>query len=59
MISRFDVLGVHVSAIDIPTATDEIARWIEQREQHYVCVTGVHGVMESQRDADLKAIHNR
>jgi N-acetylglucosaminyldiphosphoundecaprenol N-acetyl-beta-D-mannosaminyltransferase len=59
MIPRFDVLGVQVSAIDIPTATDEIGRWIEQREQHYVCVTGVHGVMESQADAELLAIHNR
>jgi N-acetylglucosaminyldiphosphoundecaprenol N-acetyl-beta-D-mannosaminyltransferase len=24
----------------------------------YVCVTGVHGVMESQRDPELLAIHN-
>ena len=38
MIPRFDVLGVQVSAIDIPTATDEIGRWIEQRERQYVCV---------------------
>lgn len=59
MIPRFDVLGVQVSAIDIPTATDEIGRWIEQRERQYVCVTGVHGVMESQSDAELLAIHNR
>jgi N-acetylglucosaminyldiphosphoundecaprenol N-acetyl-beta-D-mannosaminyltransferase len=59
MIPRFDVLGVQVSAIDIPTATDEIGRWIERREPHYVCVTGVHGVMESQADAELLAIHNR
>ena len=59
MIPRFDVLGVQVSAIDIPTAIDEIGRWIEQREQHYVCVTGVHGVMESQSDAELLDIHNR
>ena len=59
MIPRFDVLGVQVSAIDIPAATDEIGRWIERREPHYVCVTGVHGVMESQADAELLAIHNR
>jgi N-acetylglucosaminyldiphosphoundecaprenol N-acetyl-beta-D-mannosaminyltransferase len=29
--------------------------WIARREQHYVCVTGVHGVMESQRDPALRA----
>lgn len=40
-------------------AVDEITRWIDVREQSYVCVTGVHGVMEAQRDAELRAIHNR
>lgn len=40
------------------TALAEIQRWIELRERHYVCVTGVHGVMESQRDPFLREIHN-
>jgi N-acetylglucosaminyldiphosphoundecaprenol N-acetyl-beta-D-mannosaminyltransferase len=57
-IRRFDVLGVGVSAVDVDVAVDEIARWIDAREQHYVCVTGVHGIMESQRDLELRAIHN-
>jgi N-acetylglucosaminyldiphosphoundecaprenol N-acetyl-beta-D-mannosaminyltransferase len=35
-----------------------IDRWIAHRQQHYVCVTGVHGVMESQRDEGLRRIHN-
>lgn len=59
MIERIDVLGVHVSAINIPMAVAEIERWIEAREPRYVCVTGVHGVMECQRDPELRAIHNR
>jgi N-acetylglucosaminyldiphosphoundecaprenol N-acetyl-beta-D-mannosaminyltransferase len=58
LIPRVDVLGVGISAVDMATAVDEITAWIERREQHYVCVTGVHGVMESQRDADLMRIHN-
>jgi N-acetylglucosaminyldiphosphoundecaprenol N-acetyl-beta-D-mannosaminyltransferase len=53
-----DVLGVGVTAIDMGQAVAEIARWVAAREQHYVCVTGVHGVMESQRDPELLAIHN-
>lgn len=57
-IPRVDVLGVHVSAIDLPIAINEIERWIVTREHHYVCVTGVHGVMESQRDPELRRIHN-
>lgn len=58
LIRRVDVLGVGISAVDMTAALDEITAWIEQREQHYVCVTGVHGVMESQRDPDLLRIHN-
>jgi N-acetylglucosaminyldiphosphoundecaprenol N-acetyl-beta-D-mannosaminyltransferase len=59
VIDRVDVLGVHVSAINPTMAVAEIERWIDAREQHYVCVTGVHGVMESQRDPALREIHNR
>jgi len=55
---RVDILGVHLSAIDMPMALAELDRWIDAREPHYVCVTGVHGVMESQRDDRLRAIHN-
>lgn len=58
-IPRVDVLGVGVSAVDMNGALDEIARWIDTGEHHYVCVTGVHGVMESQSDPELMDIHNR
>jgi N-acetylglucosaminyldiphosphoundecaprenol N-acetyl-beta-D-mannosaminyltransferase len=59
MIARADILGVGVSAIDIPSAVDTIARWIAEGRQKYVCVTGVHGLMESHRDPALREIHNR
>ena len=58
-IPRVDVLGVEVSATDLDTAVAEIARWRRSGERRYVCVTGVHGVMESVRDPDLRDIHNR
>ncbi len=57
--ARCDVLGVGISAINIPLAMETIDQWIAAGEKHYVCVTGVHGVMESQRDAELKRIHNQ
>jgi N-acetylglucosaminyldiphosphoundecaprenol N-acetyl-beta-D-mannosaminyltransferase len=59
LIRRVDILGVGISAIDMSMAVDEIERWIVAGERHYVCVTGVHGVMESQADPELRAIHNR
>jgi N-acetylglucosaminyldiphosphoundecaprenol N-acetyl-beta-D-mannosaminyltransferase len=56
---RVDVLGVGVSAIDMTMALDLIGRWVANGEHHYVCVTGVHGIMESQRDPHLRDVHNR
>jgi N-acetylglucosaminyldiphosphoundecaprenol N-acetyl-beta-D-mannosaminyltransferase len=35
-----------------------IEGWIARREPRYVCVSGMHGVMESQRDDRLRRIHN-
>ena len=58
MVERANILGVGVSAINMPMAVDAIESWIASREPHYVCVTGVHGVMESYRDRGLRAIHN-
>ncbi len=55
---RCDVLGVGISAVNIPLAVRTIDRWIARGSKHYVCITGVHGVMESQRDPELKRIHN-
>lgn len=55
---RVDVLGVGVSAIDIDAAVAIFERWVARGERHYVCVSGVHGVMESRRDPALRAIHN-
>ena len=56
---RVDVLGVGISAIDMPAALHLIDQWISQGDRRYICVTGVHGVMESQRDPLLRYVHNR
>jgi N-acetylglucosaminyldiphosphoundecaprenol N-acetyl-beta-D-mannosaminyltransferase len=56
---RCNVLGVGVSAINMPIAVAQIDNWIRQRKDfHYICVTGVHGVMESQHNQTLRGIHN-
>lgn len=58
-IERVNVLGVGVSAINIPMALDQIDQWIKRRDTHtYVTVSGVHGVMESQRDEMIRRMHN-
>ena len=56
---RINVLGIGVSAVDIPCTLDTIDCWIVGGDKQYVCVTGVHGIVESQHDGDLLKIHNR
>jgi N-acetylglucosaminyldiphosphoundecaprenol N-acetyl-beta-D-mannosaminyltransferase len=55
---RANILGVGISAADVELAVDTIDQWVSQKQAHYVCVTGVHGVMESWRDERLRQIHN-
>jgi N-acetylglucosaminyldiphosphoundecaprenol N-acetyl-beta-D-mannosaminyltransferase len=57
-IARLDVLGVEVSATDVSMAIDEIDRWIRQGHRSYVTLTGVHGVMESVRNDEIRRVHN-
>ena len=57
--ARVDIFGVGVSAINMDDAIATIGGWIERRTPNYVCITGVHGVMESRRDARLRDIHNQ
>jgi N-acetylglucosaminyldiphosphoundecaprenol N-acetyl-beta-D-mannosaminyltransferase len=55
---RVNILGVRVSALNMAQALSIIDEWIARRQRHYVCVSGVHGLMESQRDEGLRRIHN-
>jgi N-acetylglucosaminyldiphosphoundecaprenol N-acetyl-beta-D-mannosaminyltransferase len=55
---RVNVLGVGISPLTRDQALATMERWIAQRDRQYVCVSGIHGVMESQRDARLRGIHN-
>ncbi len=55
---RADILGVAVSSTTLDEAVATMERWIVERSRNYVCVTGVHGVMESRRDERLRRIHN-
>lgn len=46
------MLGVDVAAIQISGTIAQMESWIaERRRRHFIAVTGMHGVMEAQRDA--------
>jgi N-acetylglucosaminyldiphosphoundecaprenol N-acetyl-beta-D-mannosaminyltransferase len=58
-LERANILGVGVSALAMAEAVGRIEHWIGAGAREYVCVTGMHGVMESQSDPALRRIHNR
>ena len=58
MIQRFNVLGVALSAMDLRIATEAVLEALRARRKGYVCVTGVHGVIEAQHDAGFRGILN-
>ena len=55
---RANVLGVGVHALNMDSAVAHLEDAVLKNQKGYVCVTGVHGVMESQVDQDFKAILN-
>lgn len=57
--ARTNVLGVGISSLDMDRAVWLLLEARRFNRSGYVCVTGVHGVIESQRDPELKQIHNR
>jgi N-acetylglucosaminyldiphosphoundecaprenol N-acetyl-beta-D-mannosaminyltransferase len=59
MPARSNVLGVGISVVDLEQASRIVLKGaLEVGAGKYVTVTGVHGVMESQRNPELKKIHN-
>lgn len=56
---RANVLGVGVHALDMRTAVEFVESSISRGLKGYVCVTGVHGVMEAQRSAEFRKILDR
>lgn len=56
---RVNVLGVGISVINLQTALTAITEAVRQQRRGYICVTGVHGVMEAQADERFRRILNR
>jgi N-acetylglucosaminyldiphosphoundecaprenol N-acetyl-beta-D-mannosaminyltransferase len=56
---RCNVLGVRISATNMDEAV-RLSDWqIHTGGRGYICVTGVHGVMEAQSDLDFRSILNQ
>ncbi len=49
-----NVLGVQVEALDMAAALSRIETALITRQKGYVCMAGVHGIMEAQRNPAVK-----
>jgi N-acetylglucosaminyldiphosphoundecaprenol N-acetyl-beta-D-mannosaminyltransferase len=56
--SRANILGVGVSAISMTQAVSQTIELLETTRTGYICVTGVHGIMEAQIDEGFRSILN-
>jgi len=55
---RVEVLGVRISALNLDSAKKTILERLQKKEKGYICVTGVHGVIEAQDDSRFRKILN-
>jgi N-acetylglucosaminyldiphosphoundecaprenol N-acetyl-beta-D-mannosaminyltransferase len=53
------VLGIPVDPLDMESALKRIAEELRARRKGYVCLIGVHGIMEAQRDPGLAQTYVR
>lgn len=53
-----NVLGVRISAVNMADAVALAEQWIAARRPGYICMTGVHGVMEAHGDQELLRVLN-
>ena len=56
---RVNVLGVGIHRLNLSSAVDLMAAAVRERRKGYICVTGVHGVMEAQTDPAFRRILNQ
>ena len=55
---RANVLGVGISRVNLASAVQTLAGWLERSERGYVCIRDAHGVVLCQHDEQLRRIHN-
>src|SRR5271163_2280054 len=53
---KVNVLGVGIHAVNMRSATTILESHIRTNTKGYVCLTGVHGIMEVQRDSRLRSV---
>jgi N-acetylglucosaminyldiphosphoundecaprenol N-acetyl-beta-D-mannosaminyltransferase len=56
--ARVNILGVEISAVSMQEAVHQTDALLQSGSSGYICVTGVHGIIESQDDESFRRILN-
>jgi len=58
-VERVNVAGLEVAVLDLGSAVRKVVAAARLGHKGYVCLAGAHGIVESERDEELRAIFNR
>ena len=59
MIPRVNILGVGVTPVNLAQTVEILEKWRAEERREYVCCTSVHGLVEAQRDPEIRSALNR
>ena len=57
--AEFFVAGARIHAIQVGDVVTTIDQWITEGKRDFIVLTGAHGIVEMQSDAELLRINNR
>ncbi len=55
---KVNILGIEVNALNMNDAVSMVKRWVENREQRYVCVATVNTIVESRKHKKFRDLIN-
>ena len=58
MLKTINLLGVHVSRVNLVSAVSQICEWVAQKKRAYVCVAPVSTLVDARRDPQYSAVVN-
>jgi N-acetylglucosaminyldiphosphoundecaprenol N-acetyl-beta-D-mannosaminyltransferase len=58
-VERVNILGVGVTAVNLPDAIATLESWRDQRRREYACFVTVHGLVTAQRNPLIRKTLNR
>ncbi len=55
---KVNMLGVGITPVNLAQAVATLEKWREEGRRDYVCCTSVHGLVEAQRDPEVRRVLN-